>query len=520
MKLKLLFILILSAFFIGCTDGSDDSNNYYSSNNYNNSNYNDGGVNNNTQNLNNSNNQNNTNNTSNTTTTNNTTELTPEELLELLCQDAPEEEVTYFMSADDSGSQAHAMLAKHNIQKGSCYYLMGNPPREYEFLNYYSFNYERPAAGSLGITPQMMLDNDGMYKLLVGVVSESREIEDRRSLHFVFSIDTSGSMSGEPLENVKHVLRALAPRMRVGDIVSLVEWSNTQEVLLEAHEVSGPNDLDFLNVVNNLASSGSTDLHAGLVTAYDLANQYYSAERLTRVFLVSDGGANTGITDEEIIGNAASMQEGEGIFMIGIGTSDYYNHQLMDRVTDLGRGAYVYVNDETAAYEVFSEERFLSNVDVAALGVRLEVTLPPAFIVAQFHGEEISTNPDEVRPQHLAPNDAMLYHSSLADCGSEDPASETVTFRVTWMDPLTRNPMEETISITIGELLEGPVDKLLKSNLIVNYARWIAGLEVYESEELDRATQKSRLLEELQTLYSETQDEDLSEIISLLGTCN
>jgi len=461
---------------------------------------------------------NNGNNVSNTNNQNNTN-LTPEQWIEALCTEAPAEAVTYFMSADDSASQAQAMLAQDRIGVGRCGELVGYAPREYEFLNYYTFNYEPAAAGRLRLEPQMMLGEDGQYRLLVGVVSEHREIADRRPLHFVFSMDTSGSMAGAPIENLKHVLRALAGRMREGDLVSLVQWSDLQAVLLSGHEVSGPDDAQFLQVVEDLESSGSTDLHSGLVAAYDLANAHYDVNRLTRVFLVSDGGANTGITDETIIGTAASMEEGEGIFMIGIGTSDGYNHQLMDTVTDLGRGAYVYVNNQDQAYTVFSEEKFLSNVDVAALNVRLEMTLPPNFVISEFHGEQISTNPDEVRPQHLAPNDAMLYHTFLADCGEPaDPEVTVIGLRVTWLDPLTREARFEELEMSVADLLGGPVDHLEKANALVNYARFLSGDEIYG--ETDRSQQKTLLEAELGDLYDRTEDPEALTIRGYVGMCD
>ncbi len=505
---------LLLFLFTACTASEDaKQNNNHSYNNYNDvgnvnnaNNGNSSNYNNSTE-LNNENNQNNGNN------------QTPEQWLEALCEEAPEEAVTYFMSADDSASQAQPMLAQDKIGKGDCRSLLYYAPREYEFLNYYSFDYTPAEEGRLRIVPELRLGEDGQYRLLVGVVSERRELADRRPLHFVFSVDTSGSMTGGPFENLKHVLRALAPRMREGDLVSLVQWSNTQSVWLEGYEVEGPNDPHFLQVVNSLDVGGSTDLHAGLVTAYGLANQFYSVDRLTRVFLVSDGGANTGVTDELIIGEAASMQEGDGIFMIGVGTSDYYNHHLMDTVTDLGRGAYVYVNNEDLAYEVFSEERFLSNVDVAALDVRLEMTLPPSFVVSEFHGEEISTDPQEVRPQHLAPNDAMLYHTFLADCGEPADAEETtLAFRVTWLDPSTREARFEELELSLSDLLGADAAHLAKADALVSFARWLAGAEIYH--ETDRAAQKTLLEAELTALYERTEDPEISTILGLLAMCD
>ncbi len=440
-----------------------------------------------------------------------------EEWLELLCETAPEEPTTYFMSADDSASQAQPMLAKDRILKGNCNQLRHLAPREYEFLNYYTFDYEPAPAGQLAIYPEMMLDEDGQYKLLVGLVSEARTLADRRPVHFVFSLDTSGSMSGLPIENLKHTLRAISVRLRQGDMISLVEWSHVQNVLLSGHMVSGPADPTLSGIIENLGATGSTDLNGGLIRAYEQARQHYSLDRLTRVILISDGGANTGVTSHTLIGEAASMEEGDGIFLIGVGTGDYYNHQLMDTVTDYGRGAYLYINDEATAYESFSEKRFLQNLDIAALNVRLEMTLPPGFVISRFHGEEISTNPEEVRPQHLAPNDAMLFHSFLHYCDDNPVYSQEIVFRATWMDPLTREARSETVTMTVGQLLQGSRCMLNKANAVVNYARFLAGQSIYDEQ--DRGQQKVLLLSELQGLIDQTSDPELQEILDLTNQC-
>jgi Ca-activated chloride channel family protein len=62
------------------------------------------------------------------------------------------------------------------------------------------------------------------------------------------------------------------------------------------------------------------------------------------VVLISDGGANTGITDEDLIGHYAANQEDSAIYLIGIGAADPedYQAQLMDTVTDLWQGACFY----------------------------------------------------------------------------------------------------------------------------------------------------------------------------------
>jgi Ca-activated chloride channel homolog len=225
-------------------------------------------------------------------------------------------------------------------------------------------------------------------------------------------------------------------------------------------------------VCDNLVADGSTDLHSGLVTAYALAEENFSQNRINRVILMSDGGANTGITDVELIAEAADDSEGEGIYMMGVGVGDptYYNDELMDDVTDAGKGAYIFVDSEEEADLMFGE-RFLTNIEVAARDVRVELDLPPTFAMVEFHGEEYSTNPEEVEPQHLAPNDAMIYHQIVGSCDAtayDDTTPITVT--ADYYHPFTLSPLTATFDTTIGELLGDDAALLLKGDAVVAYA--------------------------------------------------
>jgi Ca-activated chloride channel family protein len=350
--------------------------------------------------------------------------------------------------------------------------------RTYEFLNYYSFDYEPAEPGTVRVTAQMRANEeivdgiDQTYNLQIGVRAPDVASDDRRSVNLTLSLDTSGSMEGPSIELVRESCRQIAGSLRVGDVVSVVRWSDTLSVELDSRAVSGANDATLLGVCNGLASDGSTNLNQGLVTAYALAQENFSQDRINRVILMSDGGANTGITDIDLIAEAANDSEGEGIYLMGVGVGDptYYNDELMDGVTDAGKGAYVFVDSAAEAERVFGE-RFLSMIEVAARDVRVELDLPPTFAMVEFHGEEYSSNPDEVEPQHLAPNDAMIYHQVIGTCdlsAVEDGAP--ITVKAEYYQPLTLAPATAVLETTVGELIAGDTALLRKGDAVVAYA--------------------------------------------------
>ena len=434
--------------------------------------------------------------------------ITPEDVEDAICDEASDEAQTFFMSADDSNSQATPVQVRQLLDAGV---IPAGNLRIHEFLNYYSFDYEAAEAGTLRIDPQLRPDPEGNNRFSLGVaaVAPSVEPEDRRPIDITFSVDTSCSMGGNGIAASQATMRAVAASLREGDTVSIVRWATETSQLLGGYAVSGPSDPAVLNVIDALETDGTTDLSSGLVAAYDLAAQVQSEGRLNRVILLSDGGANTGETDRNLIAQHAEDAEGEGIYLVGVLTPGWgYNQELMDTVTDLGKGAYLYVPDAEEAEKMFSGERFVSNLELAARNVRLSVTMPPLVVLEEFHGEELSQDPDEVEPQHLAPNDVMLYHMNLVDCGAST-SSRDLVFELTWEDLTTGQDRVATMVRSLDELLAAPSLQLLKADAIIAYAEMFAGPS---SPELVAST----LLQVDQALVSLPGDPDLGVIKSSL----
>ncbi len=433
----------------------------------------------------------------------------------LSCPDAREPVVLY-MSNDDSNSQASPILARRAVAEG----VIVDPfrIRIHEFLNYYDLSYENPedAAARVGMQMRRIDKETGQFVLLLYAQGQRVDPETRPPMNLVFSLDTSGSMSGEPIELLRQTMRAVASSLRKGDVVSMVEWSSDQVIPLEGYTVSGPNDPGLLDVIDTLDSDGSTDLHGGLVTAYQLANQYYARDRLNRVVLISDGGANTGITDIDLIAAEANDSDGEGIYLVGVGvgSASGYRDDLMDDVTDAGKGAYVFVDSAAEAHRMFGE-RFVQNMMVAARNVQMELTLPWYFGIKAFHGEEYSEDPAEVEPQHLSPNDAMSYHQIIQSC---DPGQiftkDRVKAKATFEDPITREPKSSEMELAIGDIVRQNADQLYKGDVVVAYAQAfiVIGDLVKAGSQAQAKQVASDMVEWLDTAATRLSDAEVAEM--------
>ena len=382
--------------------------------------------------------------------------------------------VKLYMSPDDSNSTASPVLVREAVL-GGWGDLSYVPIRTWEFLNYYSFIYEAAKPGMVTVTPEISRREgaaEGEYVVQIGVASETIANADRPLMNVTLVLDESGSMDGHPIEMEREVCRQIAASLRKGDVVSMVGWDTENAVKLAGHEVTAANDPTIVAECDALAAGGGTDLNGGLTAGYQLAKQQFDGSRINRVVLISDGGANAGVTDIDIIAGGAGGQDQDGIYLVGVGvgTADTYYDELMDTVTDVGRGASLFIPSALEAQKMFGE-RFVQTMAVAARDVRVRLDLPPGFSIVKFSGEEYSADPTQIEPQHLAPNDAMVFHQTVATCAPQlvdEAASFTVAVR--WKDAVTFEQRETEVTRPIQEALAAASPMLIKGAAVFAYA--------------------------------------------------
>jgi Ca-activated chloride channel family protein len=413
-----------------------------------------------------------------------------------------------YLSADDSNSMASPIIARELIEQG---FDPNIPIRTYEFLNYYHLGYAPAPAGQLSILPELAArEEPGVLDFQIGVRAFDPPAK-RRPMTLTFVLDTSGSMEGAGLEREQAAIRAIAGNLAEGDIVNMTTWNTEDLVVMSGHVATGPDDAEILAAADLLAAGGGTDLDGGLEAGYQLAKQHFGADRLNRVILISDGGANVGETNGQVIGQSSEDADQEGIYLVGVHTGPavgFADETLMNAVTDLGRGAYVYLDSPQEAARVLGK-RFDEVMDVAARGVQVELTMPWYFQMHEFYGEEFSENPEEIEPQHLAPGDAMVLSQVLKACdASKIVGSDAVRIRATWTEPLTYAPREAIVETTVQALLSAGTPHLPKAKAIVAYAE---GLKVGDATKLQAA------LDLIAAADPDDSDPELKEIKSLIA---
>jgi Ca-activated chloride channel family protein len=429
------------------------------------------------------------------------------------------EDVILYLSPDDSNSTSSPAQVKDLVLDDGQTDLWDVPIRVWEFMNYYGFAYEPAADGTLATYAAMQPvevpeGEEARYRMQIAVASELMTPEERPRLNLTLVMDTSGSMGGEAIELLRETGKVIAAQLRPGDTVSMVEWDTQNTWVLAGYEVSGPNDALVIQEIDALEAGGGTDLNAGLLSGYELAQEVFDPEALNRLVLISDGGANAGEVDPQVIASNAALEGADGIYLVGVGvrsSSVNYNDSLMDTLTDLGKGASLFIDSQAEAESMFAD-RFLETMAIAAREVQVELTMPPGFEIVKFSGEEFSGDPEEIEPQHIAPNDAIVFHQQVETCAPELIADDaTITVKLTWQDVWTFEPQELIQQWTFAELFGADQALLLKGAAVLAYAE---GLRDYKTGKPDPLAEAAAAVEAAQAVLPG--DEDLAEIAAIL----
>ena len=429
-----------------------------------------------------------------------------------------EKTTTLYLSADDSNSQASPVVARSRIQQGR--YVDPGLIRTYEFLNYYSFNYPPAKKNSVAIYPEMQKKgSNGEYTLQVAVRSEDRKRNYTLPLNFTFVVDISGSMAGGTIELVKSFMKKFMNIVRKGDRFSVIVCNRQARVVIN-NCAYAPKQKEKLQqqIIAALRPDDVTDLHRGIELAYQLAQKNYVDEFLNRVVLLSDGATNAGKLSIDAISKHSEDSERRGIYLVGVAFGDGTSDALMNAFTDAGKGAYFFITSELDIEKSLGRD-FIANFDLAVKDVRLKMVMPGGWSMVKFHGEQVSTVASEVIPQHLAPNDQMIYHQVIrCDRDSASIGSQQFVFEAEFRDAVSNQEKKVVCRLSVEAMLKKSYGQIDKGNAIVAYAEMFKGIQrplmTMRAKNLKVFT---RAFAEVSAISKKLSDPELTEIGAIMG---
>jgi len=205
-------------------------------------------------------------------------------------------------------------------------------------------------------------------------------------LNIAVVVDCSSSMSAhDKMSRVKAALRRFTEKLRPLDRIAIVIYATEARVVLEPTLYG--DGARVRDIIESLVPNGNTNLHAGLMLGYRMVSRHNRKGTTNRVILLTDGIANTGVTDPEVIARDSGERNRMGIDLSTIGVGVNLNRDLLAQLARSGRGLFHFVADEEDLQKVFDRE-IQSLLGAVARNIELSVTHEPGIRIARVYGYE------------------------------------------------------------------------------------------------------------------------------------
>jgi Ca-activated chloride channel homolog len=199
-------------------------------------------------------------------------------------------------------------------------------------------------------------------------------------------IDRSGSMQADgKLEKAKEAALMVFDRLQPDDIISVVSYDDTAEILVPAMKASQKDT--FRERISALSPRGATALFAGVARGLEETGKYLDPKRVNRVILLSDGQANVGPRSPNELGRLGEVAAKQGISITTIGLGLGYNEDLMTQLAMSSDGNHGFAENATDLAAMFNHE--LGDIlSVVVRDVDIEISFDEGIIPVRALGRD------------------------------------------------------------------------------------------------------------------------------------
>lgn len=373
-----------------------------------------------------------------------------------------------YLSNDDSMSLASAQRLIYAINNFLPVYR--SEIRPHELLNYFHFKTNPVAEGSTFSVKAQSAGQEKGETLALAVQGKILTLTQRRPAVLTLIVDKSGSMAAEgKMDYLKEGLALVKSQLKAGDVVNVVEFDHETCNAMEGFVVGRDDWRSYDKTVDELGPRGSTDLHAGLVEGYKLAERFHDPSKINRVILITDAIANTGELSSDLMASIGKYYDTKQIALSGIGVGLDFNDELLNSLTDKGKGAYLFLGMREALPRVFGSD-FVSLLDTIARDVHFKAVFPKGLHLDVFYGEEVSTDKAKVQPIHYFANTSQLF---LLDLLGKAEGEDAFKLQIEYNDPISGQLRTEEFPASLAQLKNAGQENVAKARLLMAMAQLI-----------------------------------------------
>jgi Ca-activated chloride channel family protein len=239
--------------------------------------------------------------------------------------------------------------------------------------------------GEAGRADQVKLDVAPSYKTLkagekqttwlrVGVTGFCMESKSQRApVNVALVLDKSGSMQGDKIAQARKAAVDALRRLGPEDIVSVVTYDSTVQVLVPATKLTDKDQVAQL--ISQVEAGGNTALFAGVSKGAAELRKFMSTDRVNRIILLSDGLANVGPSSPGELGDLGESLRKENVSVSTLGLGLGYNEDLMVKLAGRSGGNHHFVEQATELADIFHRE-FEDVTSVVAQDVKVRIEVP------------------------------------------------------------------------------------------------------------------------------------------------
>jgi hypothetical protein len=336
--------------------------------------------------------------------------------------------------------------------------------RPHELLNYFSFDTKLPTQNQLfQVTGSAEYTEQDELTVAFAVKGATPQ---RQALDLTMLIDRSCSMDAEGrMDYTIRGLHEMENNLENGDRVDIVLFDDQVCTPLE-NFVVGRDDPSLLsNTIDKITPKGATNLDLGLKESYRIAQSKPNTKnRNRRVMVMTDAFLNTGDVNHNTVSEIGKAFESDNIRLTGIGVGRDFNDDVLNKLTEKGKGAFVYLGSEAVVDRIFGVG-FQSLVQTIAHDVHFRLDLPNSLAMERFYGEESSSRKSDIQPINYYAGTSQVF---LQDLKARNAKSrDIIQLTVDYTDAATGRTQTESFSMNIGDLLKADKHNVRKARTLM-----------------------------------------------------
>lgn len=282
---------------------------------------------------------------------------------------------------------------------------------------------------------------------------------DRPPLNLGLVIDRSGSMAGAKIDYAKRAAQFAVENLLPSDRISVTLFDTHVNTLIPS--TLATDKTHIIQQIQRIRAGSSTALHQGWVEGGMQVSQYLNPEHLNRVILLSDGLANVGETQPDVIANDVHGLSKRGVGTTTMGVGDDYSEDLLESMARSGDGNFYHIQSPDQLPSIFESELMgLSSTlgQKVSLGLKLQNGAALQDVLNDFD----LTNTGRYQLPNLVVGSPINVVMRLR-IPALTSATELCTIRLAWDDPHRSDRQVITASfslpvVSVEQLSDFPAD--------------------------------------------------------------